>query len=53
MLSLAVTDLEGVPRHDRRADSEMRTQINFTDIPRAYFNAFKEREGDPAYLALP
>ena len=53
VLSLAVTDLEGMPRHDRRADSEMRTQISVIDISRAYFNAVKDPEGDPAYVALP
>ena len=53
VLSLAVTDLEGVPRHDRRGDSEMRTQISVIDISRAYFNAVKDPEADPAYVALP
>ena len=31
----------------------MRTQISVIDISRAYFNAVKDPEGDPAYVALP
>ena len=53
VLSLAVTDFVGVPKHDRRANSEMRTQISVIDISRAYFNAVRDPEGDPTYVALP
>ena len=53
VLSLAVTDFDGVQKHDRRANSEMRTQISVIDISRAYFNAVRDPEGDPTYVALP
>ena len=44
---MAVTDFEGMPKHDRRPHSEMRTQVSVIDISRAYFNAVKDPESDP------
>ena len=41
VLSMAATDLAGDIKHDRRADSDDRTQIMVLDISRAYFNAKK------------
>ena len=53
VLSLAATDLPGEPKHDRRGDSERRTQVSIIDISRAYFNAKKDMDKDPTYVELP
>ena len=53
VLSMAATDLEGQTRHDRRPQSEMRTQVAVIDISRAYFNAKKDDTKDPTYVELP
>ena len=51
IISLAATDVPGEPKHDRRPDSEERTQILLVDISRAYFNA-KTNDDDPVYVEL-
>ena len=53
VLSMAATDIKGARKHDRGADSEMRTQVSVIDISRAYFNAVKDPEVDPTYVELP
>ena len=53
VLSMAATDLAGDIKHDRRADSDDRTQIMVLDISRAYFNAKKDEGIDPTYVELP
>ena len=53
VLGMAATDIKGAHKHDRRADSEMRTQVSVIDISRAYFNAVKDPEVDPTYVELP
>ena len=53
VLSMAATDIKGAHKHDRRAESEMRTQVGVIDISRAYFNAVKDPEVDPTYAELP
>ena len=53
VLSMAMTDLPGLPRHDRRPKSEGRTQISVIDIARAYFNAVKDPEQEATYVELP
>ena len=50
---MAATDIKGAHKHDRRAESEMRTQVSVIDISRAYFNAVKDPEVDPTYVELP
>ena len=52
ILSAAATNLPGDVRHVRSIDSDMRTQVSFVDISRAYFNA-KTDDEDPIYVALP
>jgi hypothetical protein len=52
ILSLAATDMAGQPKHVRDPDSEMRTQISFIDISRAYFCAATD-PSDPTYVELP
>ena len=52
VISLAATDLPGQELHDRRPDSEMRTQVSVMDIARAYFNA-KVDPNDAIYVDLP
>ena len=53
VLSMAAPDLAGLPKHDQRGLSEMRTQISVVDISRAYFNAAKDMDKDPAHVELP
>ena len=53
VLSLAATNLEGDKLHDRRPESEDRTQISVIDISRAYFNARKHEGDEPTYVELP
>ena len=48
ILSLAATDIEGEAPHIRDPESEMRTQVQFIDIARAYFCA-KTDPADPTY----
>ena len=52
VLSLAATDIEGQPRHVRDPHSELRTQISFIYISRAYFCAATDPL-DPSYVELP
>ena len=52
ILSLAATDLPGEEVHDRRPDSDERTQVQFIDIARAYVCA-KTDPDDPTYVELP
>ncbi len=52
ILSLAMTDLPGRPKHVRDPASERRTQISFIDIKRAYLCA-KTDPNDPTYVGLP
>ena len=52
ILRLAATDLLGEEVHDRRPDSDERTQVQFIDIARAYFCA-KTDPDDPTYVELP
>ena len=52
ILSLAATDLEGKPKHDRCGTSPTRTQISVIDIARAYFCASTDPD-DPTYVELP
>ena len=52
ILSAAATNLPGDVRHVRSTDSDVRTQVSFVDISRAYFNA-KTGDEDPIYVALP
>ena len=53
VLSMATTDLAGLPKHDRRPDSENRTQISVIDIARAQCNAVTDPEQDATYVELP
>ena len=52
VLSLAATDIDGQSRHVRDPSSELRTQISFIDISRAYFCAATD-PADPTYVELP
>ena len=52
VLSLAMTDFPGRPKHVRDGASERRTQISAIDISRAYFNAVTDPES-PTFVALP
>ena len=52
VLSLAATWTEGTLEHNRREDSEDRSQISFIDIARAYFCAKTDPER-PTYVELP
>jgi len=52
VLSLAATDMEGQKKHVRDPSSELRTQISFIDISRAYFCAATD-PADPTYVELP
>ena len=52
ILSFAATNLPGRPKHVRDPESEMRTQISFVDVVRAYFCASTNPD-DPTYVALP
>ena len=52
VLSLAATDLPGRPKKCRDPHSEMRCQISFVDISRAYFNA-PTNPDEPTYVQLP
>ena len=52
IMSLAATEIKGVVSHDRRPQSERRTQISIVDISRAYFNAKVDPE-HPAFVELP
>ena len=52
VLSLAATDLPGRPKRCRLPTSEMRTQVSFVDISRAYFKAHTD-PNDPTYVQLP
>ena len=52
ILSLAMTDMPGRPKHVRDPVSERRTQISFIDIKRAYLCA-KTDPSDPTYVELP
>ncbi len=52
ILSRAATDIPGTRQHDRRPDSERRTQVSFIDISRAYLTAPTDPE-DPTYVELP
>ena len=52
VVSLAATDIEGMPRHVRDGNSEHRTQLSFIDISRAYFCATTDPD-DPTYVELP
>ena len=53
VLSLAATDIKGLPKHVRNPEDERRTQVAVIDISRAYFNAKKDDSIDPTYVALP
>jgi len=50
ILSLAATDMEGQPKHVRDPKSELRTQVSFIDISRAYFCAATD-PSDPRTLS--
>ena len=52
VLSLAATDLPNRPPRCRDPSSELRTQVSFVDISRAYFNAPTDPD-DPCYVQLP
>ena len=52
VLSMAATDLPGRPKTCRLPNSDMRTQVSFVDIGRAYFNAPTD-PNDPTYVQLP
>ncbi len=52
ILSFAATNLPGRPKHVRDPESEMRTQVSFVDVVRAYFCASTNAD-DPTYVALP
>ncbi len=52
VISMAATDLDGWLQHDRRPESEDRTQISLIDIARAYFCADTD-PNDPTYVELP
>ena len=52
ILSLAATDMDGQPNHSRDPTSELRTQVSFIDISRAYFCASTD-PSDPTYVELP
>jgi len=52
ILSLAATDMHGQPKHVREPSSELRTQVSFIDISRAYFCASTD-PSEPTYVELP
>ena len=53
VLSMATTDLVGLPKHDRCPDSENRTQISVIDIVRAFANAVENPKQDATYAEQP
>ena len=52
VISLAASDVRGMPRHVRAPNSMHRTQVSFIDISRAYFCAATDPD-DPTYVELP
>ena len=50
--TMAATTVEVGRQHDRRPESERRTQVSFIDIARAYFCA-KTDPDNPTYVELP
>jgi hypothetical protein len=52
VISLAASDVKGMPRHVRAPNSVHRTQVSFIDISRAYFCAATD-PNDPTYVELP
>ena len=52
VVSLAATNVKGMPQHIRDHKSPRRTQLPFIDISRAYFCAATDPE-DPTYVELP
>ena len=52
ILTMASTDLPGLPAHVRDPASEKRTQILLVDIRPADFNA-KSSEEEPVYVDFP